>query len=33
MQLKKSSDNKECANNLTDAQRASLEKGLSDEKK
>lgn len=32
MQIKKSSDKKDWADNLTDAQLASLEKGLSDEK-
>ncbi len=32
MQIKKSSDKKDWADNLSDAQRASLEKGLSDEK-
>lgn len=32
MQIKKSSDNKDWADNLSDGQRASLEKGLSDEK-
>ena len=32
MQIKKSSDKKDWADNLSDAQLASLEKGLSDEK-